>query len=53
MTIFQLSEEFLKNYCERRLRPSTVRGYHVNLYRHVLPVIGSFALDAVVVEDLD
>lgn len=53
MTITQLSEEFLKNYCERRLRPSTVRGYHVNLHRHVLPMIGGFASDAITVDDLD
>lgn len=53
MTINTLAEEFLKNYCERRLRPSTVRGYRVNLHRHVLPAFGDFPADSLTVSDLD
>lgn len=53
MIMQDLAAEFLKNYCERRLRPSTVRGYRVNLYRHVLPRFGIFDADCVTVNDLD
>lgn len=53
MRVQDLAEEFMKNYCERRLRPSTVRGYRVNLYRHVLPCFGDCDLELVDVEDLD
>lgn len=53
MIMKDLATEFLKNYCERRLRPSTVRGYRVNLYRHVLPRFGIFEIDCVTVDDLD
>lgn len=53
MTVNELAAEFLKNYCDRRLRPSTVRGYRVNLYRHALPVFGDFSLEALTVDDLD
>ena len=53
MRMQDLAEEFMRNYCERRLRPSTVRGYQVNLYRHVLPRFGDCDLEIVDVEDLD
>ena len=53
MTINQLANEFMSNYAERRLRPSTVRGYAVNLYRHALPVIGELLLDELDVFHLD
>ena len=53
MTVNELAAEFLKNYCDRRLRPSTVRGYRVNLYRHVLPRFGGCQLDDLTVDDLD
>lgn len=39
MLIVELAEEFMKRYVERRLRPSTVRGYQVNLYNHFLPIV--------------
>lgn len=53
MKVQDLAEGFLKNYCERRLRPSTIRGYKVNLYRHVLPRFGDCDLDLIDVDDLD
>lgn len=53
MIMQELASEFLKNYCERRLRASTVRGYRVNLHRHVLPRFGIFEIDCVTVDDLD
>ena len=53
MMLQDLAAEFLKNYCERRLRPSTVRGYRVNLHRHVLPRFGCFEVSNLTVEDLD
>ena len=43
----------MRNYAERRLRPSTVRGYHVNLYRHALPLIGHLRIDELEVYHLD
>lgn len=52
MLVRDLSVEFLKNYCERRLRPSTVRGYRVNLHRHVLPRFGDCELQLIDVDDL-
>lgn len=39
MLIVELADEFMKRYVERRLRPSTVRGYRVNLYNHFLPIV--------------
>ena len=53
MKISELADEFLKNYCERRLQPSTVRGYRVNLYRHMLPILGDIESHELTVEDLD
>ena len=53
MIMQELATEFLKNYCERRLRASTVRGYRVNLHRHVLPRFGIFEIDCGTVDDLD
>ena len=40
MTTRELATEFMKNYAERKLRPSTVRGYRTNFNRHILPKLG-------------
>lgn len=53
MKLIDLVEEFMKNYAERRLRPSTVRGYRVNLYRHVLPWFEDAPLELLDVAALD
>lgn len=54
MTLVDLSEEFMKNYCAGRLRETTVRGYRVNLENHVVPVLGEDTLiEALTVRDLD
>ena len=39
MQIVELATEFLENYGVRRLRPSTLRGYRVNLEKHFLPIV--------------
>lgn len=53
MYMTELADEFMRKYAERRLRPSTVRGYRVNLYRHVLPRLGDLIVRNVDVDDLD
>lgn len=53
MYMTELADEFMRKYAERRLRPSTVRGYRVNLYRHVLPRLGDLMVQRVDVDDLD
>ncbi len=53
MYMIELADEFMRKYAERRLRPSTVRGYRVNLYRHVLPRLGDLIVQNVDVDDLD
>lgn len=53
MTIFQLSTIFLKNYVQRRLKPSTIRGYTVNLNKHILPFLADREVENLTVDDLD
>lgn len=53
MNINDLYKSFYNNYMLTRLRPSTVRGYLVNLKRHILPEIGDLELDDLTVELLD
>ena len=50
MKISELIEEFTIRYMERRLKPTTVRGYTVNLKNHLLPAIEGIWID---VEDID
>lgn len=53
MTLNELAQEFNANYMERRLRPSTVRGYLVNLNKHVLPYFGDIEVSSFTVDHLD
>ena len=53
MTLQDLAEEFLKNYCERRLKPATVRGYRVNLKNHALAGRELLDVQQLTVNDLD
>ncbi len=53
MTLAQLSAEFHRTYMSTRLRPSTIRGYLVNLNRHILPTLGDLPLEALTVDHLD
>ncbi len=53
MKLSDLASEFMINYALRRLRPSTVRGYQVNLYRHVLPRFGDVPAEQIDVTALD
>lgn len=53
MTLTQLAHEFLQNYAERRLRPCTVRGYRINLEKHILPLIGTLELWEITTGTLD
>lgn len=39
MTIEDLANEFYSNYMVHRLRPSTCRGYMVNINNHILPFL--------------
>lgn len=53
MTLRELADEFMANYAERKLRPSTVRGYRTNFKRHILPYFGKMQLKAINVSTLD
>lgn len=53
MTLSTLAQDFTANYMATQLRPSTFRGYSVNINRHILPHIGSVSVDALTVDDLD
>ena len=53
MTLCTLYEEFERNYMAQRLRPSTIRGYRVNIEKHVLPLLGALDLDEVLADTLD
>lgn len=53
MTLSELAEEFTITYMENRLRPSTIRGYKINLQKHTLPYLGDKTIDSLTVDDLD
>ena len=53
MYLTELADEFMRKYAERCLRPSTVRGYRINLNRHVLPRLGDLDVQMIDVDDLD
>lgn len=53
MTTEQLTHEFLQNYCRERLRPTTLRGYTVNVEKHVNPELGDLEISMLTPEDLD
>ena len=45
--------DFKKNYILKRLKPSTIRGYSVNLNNHILPYLSEKDVDKLTVNDLD
>lgn len=53
MTTQELTTEFLENYCRERLRPTTVRGYTVNIQKHLNPELGDVDIAMISTEDLD
>lgn len=53
MTVRELAKDFDTNYMQNRLRPSTLRGYRVNIEKHILPHLGDFNVEEVQVDNLD
>lgn len=53
MTTEELTNEFLENYCRERLRVTTVRGYTVNIRKHINPELGFVEISLLTIEDLD
>lgn len=53
MTTQELTTEFLENYCKDRLRITTVRGYTVNIQKHLNPELGDVDIALISTEDLD
>lgn len=43
---------WLSNYCEPRLADNTVRGYRVNVEKHIVPYIGSIPINALTPRDI-
>lgn len=43
----------MANYILKRLKPSTIRGYNVNLNNHILPYLSEKDVDKLTVNDLD
>lgn len=43
---------WLRVYCEARLAPNTIRGYRVNLEKHVFPYIGSIPINRLKPNDI-
>lgn len=53
MKINELTNEFMKNYADKRLRPTTLRGYRTNIDKHILPYIGQKRINELLPDDLD
>lgn len=53
MTLNDLAAEFSAIYITNRLRPTTARGYAVNLRLHILPVLGERDIQTLSPNDLD
>ncbi len=53
MTIHELANDFRCNYMNRRLKPTTIRGYEVNLNSYILPYFKSYALEQVTYSAID
>ena len=51
-TVADLSELVLENYVETRCKPSTAKNYRVSIRNHILPALGTKALEDVGSEDL-
>lgn len=43
---------WLETYCEERLAANTVRGYQVNIEKHIIPYIGKIALNRLQPKDI-
>lgn len=43
---------WLRTYCEPRLAANTVRGYRVNIEKHIIPYIGNIRLNALAPRDI-
>lgn len=44
MTVSEYLNQWLIDYCETRLAENTVRGYRVNVQKHIIPYIGNIDL---------
>jgi len=47
-----LMNEWYKKYVEGKLAPNTVRGYSVNIYKHIIPGIGFIPLQQLTTKDI-
>lgn len=45
-------QRWLDTYCTERLAPNTIRGYRVNVEKHIVPYIGQIRLDALRPSDI-
>ncbi len=52
MTVAELSEIFIERY-SCRLKPTTLRGYKVNIEKYILPRLGSLPVENVRYRDID
>ena len=52
MTLREWTERWLTTYAEPTLRPSTLRGYHSDVRRHIIPALGSKMLRSVTQRDV-
>jgi integrase len=53
ITLRELLEEWYKKYVEGKLAPNTVRGYKVNIYKHIIPNIGWIPLQQLTSRDIE
>lgn len=52
MKLNELAAEFMSRYAAERLRPSTLRGYRINLDNHALPLLGNKSIQEITLDDL-
>lgn len=52
MTVSVYLNQWLTGYCEMRLAENTVRGYKVNVQKHIIPHIGTIELTALTAFDV-
>ncbi|MBO5287265.1 MAG: site-specific integrase [Clostridia bacterium] len=53
MNILELSQDFIKNYMELRLKPTTIQGYLRNIQAHILPLLSCIELNELDCDILD
>ena len=53
MNVYSLVNDFRSNYMNRRLKPTTIRGYEVNLNSYILPYFKFYELDEVTYSAID